>query len=68
MKNTAKSKEWFGKERMDTAARNVILEKFIRETAEKALWFAYKLSGNTEAARELVQEASYRVLRAWDSA
>jgi DNA-directed RNA polymerase specialized sigma24 family protein len=66
MKNTARAKKWFGKERTDTTARNATLENFIQDYGKKAFRFAYKLSGNTEAANELLQEASYRVLRNWD--
>ena len=55
----------FGKEE-STSARNEILESFIRHSGGKAHEFAYKLSGNNEEAKELVQEALYRVARAWD--
>jgi len=48
-----------------TSARNETLEKFIQDYGQKAFRFAYKLSGNVEDATELVQEASYRVVRAW---
>jgi len=42
------------------------LERFVQDHAEKAFSFAYKLSGNVEDAKELVQEAFVRVMRRWD--
>jgi len=41
------------------------LEDFIRSRATNALQFAYRLSGNLEESRELVQETCYRVLWHW---
>lgn len=40
-------------------------EAFVRDYGERAFQFAYRLSGNVEEAKELVQEAYYRVLRSW---
>jgi len=65
MKKHYESKKGFGK-KAEAAARNAILEKLIQDCGAQAFRFALKLSGNVEAAEELVQEASYRVLRAWD--
>lgn len=67
MKKTCESEKRFGKEGNGTEARNKILESFIRDSGDKAYGFAYNLSGNHEDARELVQEACYRVTRAWES-
>ncbi|MFH1723568.1 MAG: RNA polymerase sigma factor [Elusimicrobiota bacterium] len=41
-------------------------EEFVRDYGERAFQFAYRLSGNVEEAKDLVQEAYYRVLRSWD--
>lgn len=42
------------------------LERFVADYSEKAFHFAYKLSGNVEDAKELVQEAFVRIMRRWD--
>lgn len=42
------------------------LEDFIRDGEGRALEAAYKLAGNREEARELVQEAMFRIVRSWD--
>ena len=36
-----------------------MLENLIKEYAEKGYHFAFRLSGNTEEAKDLVQEAFY---------
>lgn len=41
-------------------------EAFVREYGERAFQFAYRLSGNAEEAKELVQEAFVRMFRHWD--
>ena len=41
-------------------------EAFGKEYGERAFQFAYRLSGNIEEAKDLVQEAFYRVLKNWD--
>lgn len=66
MEKHCESKKRFGKEGMATAARNEILESFMRDSSGKAYAFAHSLAGNHEDARELVQEALYRVARTWD--
>ena len=66
MKSTAIAKKWFGMKGAATAARNEILGKFIQDYGRKAFRFAYKLSGNVEDAKELVQESSFRVMLGWD--
>jgi len=66
MKSTAIAKTEFGKQNADAAARNEILEKFIQDCGKKAFRFAYRLTSNAEDAKELVQEALYRVMLAWD--
>ena len=43
-----------------------MIEKFIRDYAQRGYDFACRLSGNSEEARELVQESFYRVIRNWD--
>jgi RNA polymerase sigma-70 factor (ECF subfamily) len=65
MESTTKAKN-NGKEGNGAAVRNEILKNFMREYGKRAFKLAYKLSGNVEDAKELVQEASYRVLLAWD--
>lgn len=42
------------------------LEDFVRDYGDAAYGFAHTLCGNSEEARELVQEAFYRILRGWD--
>lgn len=43
------------------------LENFIRDGEGWALDAAYRLAGNREEARELVQETLFRIVRAWDT-
>ncbi|MBI3552520.1 MAG: RNA polymerase sigma factor [Elusimicrobia bacterium] len=43
-----------------------MLERFIEEYAQEAFHFAYSLSGDVEQAKELVQEAFFRLIRTWD--
>ena len=43
-----------------------MLEQFINEYGDKAYHFAYKLCGDQEDAKELVQEAFFRVMKKWD--
>lgn len=43
-----------------------MLESFIRDYSDKAYQFAFRLSGNAEEAKELVQEAFYRAINKWD--
>jgi RNA polymerase sigma-70 factor (ECF subfamily) len=67
MKSTTKVKKTLGVvESAGIAARNEILENFIRDYGKKAYRFAFRLSGNAEDARDLVQEALYRITLAWD--
>jgi RNA polymerase sigma-70 factor (ECF subfamily) len=42
-----------------------ILQDFVRDYGERAFQCAYRLTGNMEEAKDLVQEAFYRVLRNW---
>jgi RNA polymerase sigma-70 factor (ECF subfamily) len=42
------------------------LERLVQEHSERGFQFAYGLCGNCEEAKELVQEAFYRVFRSWD--
>jgi len=42
------------------------LERLIKDCGERAFQFAFRLSGNSEEAKELVQETYYRLLRNWD--
>ena len=66
MEKHCESKKRFGKEGNGEAARQEILESFIRDSGNKAYQFAYSLAGNCEEAHDLVQEALYRVMMAWD--
>jgi len=43
-----------------------LLESFVKEYGERAFQFAYRLCGNAEESKDLVQEAFYRLLRSWD--
>ena len=43
-----------------------MLENLIKQYAEKGYRFAFRLSGNVEESKELVQEAFSRVLGKWD--
>ncbi len=43
-----------------------MLERFIEEYADQGYQFAYRLCGNPEDARELVQETFYRLIHRWD--
>lgn len=43
-----------------------MIEKFIEDYSDRAFQFAYSLCGNTDEAKELTQEAFYRVIRNWD--
>ncbi|MDE2291854.1 MAG: RNA polymerase sigma factor [Elusimicrobia bacterium] len=65
MEERCESKERFGKEDGGTAARNRVLEDFIRRSGEMMLGMAVTLAGDREEARELVQETLYRVARTW---
>ncbi len=66
MEKHCESEKRFGKEGTATAARNEMLEGFLRKSGDRAYQLAYSLSGNNEDAHELVQDALYRVARAWD--
>ena len=54
-----------GKGARTEAARDT-LDSLLRGIAGKAYQFAYKLAGNEDEAEELVQQASYQVLRSWE--
>ncbi len=41
-------------------------DAFVREYGERAFQFAYRLGGNVEEAKEIVQEAFFRMFRHWD--
>lgn len=43
-----------------------MLEKFINDYADRAYQFAFKLCGNQEEAKELVQEAFVKVMKNWE--
>lgn len=66
MEKRCESKKRFGKEGNGEAARQEILDGFIRDSGDKAYQFAYSLAGNCAEAHDLVQEALYRVMMAWD--
>ncbi len=42
-----------------------MLERFVREYSGKAFQFAFRLCGNSEEAKEIVQEAFYKLLKGW---
>ena len=44
----------------------VELERFINEYAERGFQFAFRLCGNVEEAKELSQEAFFRLIRRWE--
>lgn len=44
----------------------MILERFVEEYSEPAYQFAYGLCADEEEAKDLVQEAFYKVLHHWD--
>ncbi len=48
---------------MDTSSA---LERLVRDYGERAFQFAYRLTGNIDQAKEVVQETYYRVLKNWD--
>ena len=61
---TCKSYEMAGKElNSRTASLEGKLGDLLRNHEERAHQFAWSLTGNSEEAKELVQEASYRALR-----
>ncbi len=43
-----------------------MLDRFIADYSEKGYQFAFRLCGNAEEARELVQETFVRVMSKWD--
>ncbi|MBI5209072.1 MAG: RNA polymerase sigma factor [Elusimicrobia bacterium] len=43
-----------------------MLQSFIEEYSDRAYQFAYRLCGDAEEAKELVQEAFFRLIKAWD--
>ena len=51
---------------MNPSGPEVQFQRFVREYGERAFQFAYRLTGNIEEAKDLVQESFYRVLRSWD--
>lgn len=53
--------------RKNKAVPQTRLEDFIRDGEGWALEAAYRLSGDREEARELVQETLFRIVRAWDT-
>jgi RNA polymerase sigma-70 factor (ECF subfamily) len=42
------------------------IERLVEEYGERAYQFAFRMTNSQEQARELVQEAFYRVLRNWE--
>jgi RNA polymerase sigma-70 factor (ECF subfamily) len=50
-----------------TAGREGNLDDLLQRNAKLAYNFAYRLAGNVDEAEELVQQASYQVLRHWES-
>ena len=42
------------------------IERLVKDYGERAFQFAFRLTGNADDARELVQESYYRVLRNWE--
>ncbi len=68
MQRTYESSKTVGKERNGSAVKNGVaarqasLENLVRDYGTRAFQFAYRLSGNTEEAKDCVQEAFYRVV------
>lgn len=63
---TCKSYERAGKGlNSRTAGSEAMIDDLLRRHEEQARDFAYSLAGNSEEAKELVQEASYKVLLNW---
>ncbi|MBI3550671.1 MAG: RNA polymerase sigma factor [Elusimicrobia bacterium] len=50
---------------MDEAKARLV-ERLIKDCGERAFHFAWRLSGDSESAKELVQEAYRRVLAKWE--
>ena len=73
MNKTYKSNKPVGKEGNGSAPKNgvpskkAVLEGLAHEYGERAFQFAYRLSGNVEEAKNLVQEALRRTLSNWHS-
>lgn len=57
MTKTCESKKQSGKE--------ASLEQLVQDYGDRAFQFAYRLSGNIDEAKDLVQEAFYRAARSW---
>jgi len=56
-----------GEERgLDREEEARAFERFVRELGGRAFQFAYRLTGNVDEAKDLVQEAFFRMLRSWD--
>lgn len=51
---------------MESQSPGPQFKAFIQEYGERAFQFAYRLGGNAEEAKELVQEAFFRMYRHWD--
>ncbi|MBI5884232.1 MAG: sigma-70 family RNA polymerase sigma factor [Elusimicrobia bacterium] len=43
-----------------------MLQRFVEEYSDSAFTFAYRLCENVEEAKELVQEAFFRLFKSWD--
>ena len=67
MEKHCDSEKRFGQEGAATEARNKILENFIRGAGERAFRFAFGLTGNIDEAKDLVQDALFRVANKWES-
>lgn len=50
---------------VDLARHQEELERFIKDYSERAYRFAWRLCGNQEEAKEVVQEAFLRAIKAW---
>lgn len=50
----------------DLAESPAVFERFVREFGDRAFNFAYRLCGSPEEAKDLTQEAFYRLLKSWD--
>jgi RNA polymerase sigma-70 factor (ECF subfamily) len=51
----------------DLGETHPVLERFVQEYGERAYQFAFRLCGNVEQAKDLVQDSFCRLLRNWDS-
>jgi RNA polymerase sigma-70 factor, ECF subfamily len=67
MEKHCESVKRFGKEGNGSKTKDELVRGLIQVSGETALGYARSLTGNSEDAKEIVQEAFYRAVRFWDS-